>query len=184
MSSSDLTPALGGGTTPAIGGEAKKGFSESTKKALMSLLALQTLKLEAALGGATFSTDDLSTLKLEAAVGGATSSTYQEDDSQVGEKPLKKHRKGPRQSPYVPVMTAVPQVPPGRPPPPPPDPLAVGSLRDFPGGFWFGIGYQMDIEGPDIRGRYIHAKNELQRSGDVGQPLAAKAKGSHTRCGL
>ena len=154
--------AIGGVATPAVGGEAKKGYSESTNKALMSLLACHTFyrtwKLEAAVGGATVST----TRKLEAAVGRATSSTDQEEDSQAGEEPLKKRHKGCRQNPNM--MTPVP---PGRPPPPPPDPFAVGSLRDFPGGFWFGIDYQMDIEGPDVRGRFIHAKNELQRSGEL-----------------
>ena len=43
---------------------------------------------------------------------------------------------------------------------------AVGRATFSTGGFWFGIDHQMDIEGPDIRGRYFHAKNELQRSGE------------------
>ena len=41
---------------------------------------------------------------------------------------------------------------------------AVGRATFSTGSFWFGIDHQMDIEGPDIRGRYFHAKNELQRS--------------------
>ena len=37
----------------------------------------------------------------------------------------------------------------------------------------------MCIDYPEICGVYTHAKNELQRSGGFGQPLAAKAKGRH-----
>ena len=163
------TPAIGGVAIPAVGGGAKKGFSESTKKELMSLLARQTFcqtrTLEEAIGGATFSR----TRKLEAVVGGATSSTDQEEDPQAGEKPLKKRRKGCEQYPF-PVYYVMIPVPPARPParspPPPLDPLAVGSLHDFPGGFWFGIDYPMDIDGPDICGRYFYAKNEVQWSGE------------------
>ena len=60
--------------------------------------------------------------------------------------------------------------PPGRPPPSlsgPSDLLAVGSPGHFPGGFWFGINYQIEIEGPDVCGRYLYAKRELQRSGEI-----------------
>ena len=48
----------------------------------------------------------------------------------------------------------------------PPPPFS-GSPCNFPGGFWFGINYQCEIEGPDICGRYLHAKRELQSSGEI-----------------
>ena len=79
--------------------------------------------------------------------------------------------------------------PPGRPPPSRSRPSLADSPSQVPGGFWFGINYQFEIEGPNVCGRFLYAKKVLQRRGEIdplpwvfhdggidGQPLAAKAK--------
>ena len=62
------------------------------------------------------------------------------------------------------------------------DRLAVGSRPTFPGGFWFGINYQMDIEGEEIRGRFFRAMEALQRYGEQLNPLPKIFHESEREC--
>ena len=50
-----------------------------------------------------------------------------------------------------------------RPPPPPPPPCSPG--------FWFGHTHRMDITGPAVAGRWIHAKNRVWDEGEWSSPL-------------
>ena len=74
--------------------------------------------------------------------------------------------------------------------------LAVGSelnFQNFTGAFLFGFEYYVEIEGPLVCGRWIHAKKLVKAMAStdhcqtfsmrevVGQPLAAKAQGRQAR---
>ena len=50
---------------------------------------------------------------------------------------------------------------PSRPPPPPPPPREQPAV----GGFWFGYNNQMYVAGPDVSGRWLHAKRALRFAG-------------------
>jgi hypothetical protein len=59
-----------------------------------------------------------------------------------------------------------PQPPKYPPPPPPPPPPS------YTPGFWFGHTHRMDITGPAVAGRWIHAKNQVWQDGGMVKTLA------------
>ena len=56
------------------------------------------------------------------------------------------------------------------PPPPPPPPLPYTPV--VTPGFWFGHTHRMDITGPVVVGRWIHAKNQVWQDGGMVKTLA------------
>ena len=82
--------------------------------------------------------------------------------SESREPSAKRHQPLAVRKPKVVLRPQQPKYPPPRPPPPPPP---------YTPGFWFGHTHRMDITGPAVAGRWIHAKNQVWQEGEWSRPL-------------
>ena len=82
--------------------------------------------------------------------------------SESREPSAKRHQPLEVRKPKVVLLPQTPKYPPPTPPPPP---------TPYTPGFWFGHTHQMDITGPAVAGRWIHAKNQVWQEGEWSRPL-------------
>ena len=81
--------------------------------------------------------------------------------SESREPSAKRHQPLAVRKPKAVLRPQPPKYPPPPPPPPPP----------YTPGFWFGHTHRMDITGPAVAGRWIHAKNQVWQEGEWSRPL-------------
>ena len=82
--------------------------------------------------------------------------------SESREPSAKRHQPLAVRKPKAVLRPQQPKYPPPPPPPPPPP---------YTPGFWFGHTHRMDITGPAVAGRWIHAKNQVWQEGEWSRPL-------------
>ena len=82
--------------------------------------------------------------------------------SESREPSAKRHQPLAVRKPKAVLRPQPPKYPPPPPPPPPPP---------YTPGFWFGHTHRMDITGPAVAGRWIHAKNQVWQKGEWSRSL-------------